>query len=215
MTSSSRAGRPGRLRRLAATAAATLLPIGLVLGCGESSEDPADASSSSESPEDTDSADGTDSTDGAGSSGTEEATTPEQERLAEVVAAQGEDGELVYGAIPEGLPAGVLPEGQAPELVAGSGDPSDGWVVYVQSTQSAPDALATAAEGLRQAGYVEGEPAAVAGDDEVEAPESGEPQSYGDLRVFALDSVLVGIGASPAEGDDILQSRLILVVSPS
>lgn len=213
--------RSPRVARLAAAVATTVLPLSLLVACGDSGDSgdsgdaTQDSSSASEEPGD-----------GGGASGSSDAdpteTEPasEEERLLAVVENQVDFENLpaeAFGVIPEGLPEGVLPADQDPNYVVGMGDAEGGWVLFVQSTYPAPDVVALAAERLTQAGYAESQPVDVSEVEALAAPDGANPADFGELRTFALDPVVVGVAANAVDvGEDVpLQSVLMFVVSPA
>lgn len=211
-------GTAARRRRTRAVGVlgAALLPVGLLAGCsGDDGQDGAEPSASSSAASSEESAsDGTTTPDAT--------TTPasDEERLRTVVETQLDFENLpaeAFGAVPEGLPEGVLPADQDPNFVVGMGDPEGGWVVFVQSTAPAPDSLAAAAQRLTGAGYVAGAPVPVGDAGELAAPAEADPGAFGDLQTFARDGVLVGVGARvvDAEAQVALPSVVIYVVAPA
>lgn len=208
-----RAARRRRTRAVGVLGAA-LLPVGLLAGCSGDDDGQEGAEPSRTSSSDPSAGDGTATPDAT--------TTPasDEERLRTVVETQLDFENLpaeAFGAVPEGLPEGVLPADQDPNFVVGMGDAEGGWVVFVQSTAPAADSLVAAAQRLTGAGYVAGAPVPVGDAGELAAPTEADPGAFGDLQTFARDGVLVGVGARDvdAEAQVALPSVLIYVVAPA
>ncbi|MDT9592811.1 hypothetical protein RDV89_07015 [Nocardioides zeae] len=188
--------------------------LGIGDGDGDDTGAPADGASSSSS--------GDPAADGSEEPSQEASAEPttDAERLSAVIETQLDFEQFapeVFGVVPEGLPAGVLPEDQDPNFVVGVGDAQGGWVVFVQNTVVAEQAVPAAAERLRQAGYVEGEPVPVSDTGELTAPAEADPAAFGDLRSFSGGGVVVGVASRDVEvGADVpLPSVTMLVVAPA
>lgn len=213
--------------RAATRAAALALPLALLAGCsgGDDTSRPDDQASTSGTA--TSAEPGSETTEGGTETATDDATddatdqaADPAERLRTVVTTQLDFASLpaqAFGAIPAGLPEGVLPADQDPNLVVGMGDAEGGWVVFVQGTTAAAESLQAASQRLVAAGYAAGPPVAVGDTGELAAPGEADPGAFGDLATFSRDTLLVGVSSRDVDVEQqvALPSVTIYVVSPS